>query len=429
MANSKLIYKFTDAPVGRKNPKGLWVQCGIKGQSSGRVPFPIDELKTANLEHWNSKAQRFEGRLTSSDVANNDILDELAKLCDKLLSNPKITTPSEFIDVLKTGKEPNAVTTFGGFLQSKIDEMRNGTNNRLPSRNYQIYINLLHKLEREGEIINVPLADIADKHFRQFANFILSLPAAEGRNNYNALCCRFKAVWRSAFENEENNNLLHFKYSDHAPVTEAAPPHSLTLEQYRKFIELDLDTIPSSGVNQSFYKELYRDVCIWLYEVSTRPVDFIRAHSSQIVEDRGAKCYRYVPEKKKNGKKGRVEYTTAPLSPTALAIIEKYKGQSSKGYIFPFSMNEYDWDFADAKSWNKWNNRKNRTEERIRVFLRKVGEALGLDFPLIIYTFRHSALTHKVNKGENIAYIAKCAGTSIDTLEKHYYDHTTQFAM
>lgn len=418
MANKGLRYTLTPSAPGKA--KGvLCVVIGYKGQSNGRKRFPIDGITNPNYEFWDKKAKRFKDG-TDTARANNPVLDTVCNLCDELLANSLITTPQQFLDALELGVAPNDVLTLGGFLSQLIDEMRNVTNKR-PSRNYQTYINLLHKLEREGELINVPLRDINNSHFIQFSNYLLSLADDEGKSNYCNLMKYFKQVHKKAFERELNDNALRFKYTDNAPLTDDVEKlPSLTLEQYAQFCELDLSTIPQSGVNADFYKELYHDVCMFLYELHTRPVDFIRAHTDNIVTVNGRKYYKYVPEKKKNYKE-RDKVVYAPLSEKALQIIAKYKGKSSKGYIFPFSLNEYDWDYTNAQSWNKWNNRKNRALEMVRVWLKKVQKVLQLDFDLTLYTFRRSALTHAcMAENANLMQIALSGGTSVDMLQKHY---------
>lgn len=90
-----------------------------------------------------------------------------------------------------------------------------------------------------------------------------------------------------------------------------------------------------------------------------RPVDVTRAYNDNIVTIDGQLFYRYTPEKKKNNPQtNNDKITRARLNDVALPIIDKYKGKSSRVYIFPFSLNEYDWDMMNANSWSKWNNRK-----------------------------------------------------------------------
>ena len=89
--------------------------------------------------------------------------------------------------------------------------MRNGTNNKRPSKTYQPYINLLHKLEKEQtaqyegkrlDLINTPIADVDNKCFIQFGNFLLSLSDDEGRSNYLNIMKLFKQTHKKAFDRE-----------------------------------------------------------------------------------------------------------------------------------------------------------------------------------------------------------------------------------
>lgn len=411
-------FSFTPSLVGY--PKGTWgVTAYFKG-STQRVPLRIEGLTAPILEHWNKKEQRFLGG-TQNDVDNNNLLDALRSQCEQLQNNPQITTPQQFIDALRTGVTPKNVVTLGDYLNSLIERMRNGVNNKRPSRNYQVYINLLHKLEREGNIINTPIADVNNKHFIAFSDFILSLSDDEGRTNYLNIMKLFKQVHTKAFDEELNNNVLRFKYTEHAPVKddeEKAP--SLTLEQYHQFEILDLSKVSQSGVNVEFYKSLYHNFCLFLYEMKMRPVDVLKLHSNSIVTVKGKQYIKYVAEKKKNSKeKNKVTY--APITPKALEIINQYKGKSSKGYIFPFSLNEYDWDYNNAESWNKWNLRKQHALEMINKWLKKVALILGVTFPLTLYSFRHSTLSHAcMSDGANWGRIALEGATSSKMLETHY---------
>jgi hypothetical protein len=101
--------------------------------------------------------------------------------------------------------------------------------------------------------------------------------------------------------------------------------------------------------------------------------------------------------------------------------VRKYRDKSAKGYVFPFAMNNQDWDFEDAVSWNKWQNRKQKTLQDINEYLHKF-ESIFHVKGITLYTFRHSSFTHAVNsKGSNLMKIAREGATSIDMLESHYY--------
>lgn len=432
MANLK--FSFTLSAPSR--PKGiLCVVVGYKGSSQGRKSYVIDGLSSPDFRLWDNKNQRFFDK-TDTGKANNPILDALKVLCNELLDNSLINTPDQFINALKTNKNP--IITLGDYIRTLIDQMKNGTNDKKPSRNYQLYTNLLHKLEIEQrvqydgkncDLINIPIEKVDNKHFIQFSKFVRWLPKNEGKTNYLKLMRLFKQVHTKACEEELNDHTLRYPYAKNAPTinnTFTTKKPSLTTKQYKEFIKLDVKTLPKSGTLTYKLMEMYQDYCIFLYETKMRPADVTKAKVQNIITDDGKKYYRYVPEKKKNysAEKNKNIIVRTPLNDTALQIIDKYKGMSEHGYIFPFSMNNYDWDMSDAKDWNKWNNRKTRLQEMINNWLRdKVIKAMNLDIPLTLYTFRHSTFTHACRaKGADLMKIALEGGTSILMLQNHYVD-------
>ena len=436
----ELRYNLTTSADRRAALPTLYVCVAYKGSSKGRKYFTVQGLISPDFRYWSKKEQRFTSG-TDTAKANNPVLEDICALCDELLTNSAITSPSEFIEALKRGCAPSDVLTFGDFLRELIDDWKSGKNNKLPSKAYQPYINLLHKLEKEKDaqyrgkgcdLINVPIANVDNQCFIQFHHFVLSLSDKEGRSNYINIMKLFKQVHKKAFELELTDTVFRFPYAKHAPNNNKKKKKrsALTMEQYAKFVKLDVTTLPKSGTLTYELMQLYKDYCIFLYEMFSRPVDVTRAHSNDIVTIHEKKFLSYIPTKKKNNTQDDEDKTVAaPITDTAMRIINKYKGKSSQGYIFPFSMNEYKWDMVNAKDWNKWNNRKQRVQEMINSWLRnKVAKAIGVDFPFTLYVFRHSVFTHacmaKGTDKDSIINIAKKGGTSIKMIDKHYYSST-----
>ena len=69
-----------------------------------------------------------------------------------------------------------------------------------------------------SDLINVPIAEIDNKGFIQFSNFILSLSDDEGRTNYLNIMKLFKQVHTKAYDRELTDTVLRFKYTDCAPL-------------------------------------------------------------------------------------------------------------------------------------------------------------------------------------------------------------------
>lgn len=101
-------------------------------------------------------------------------------------------------------------------------------------------------------------------------------------------------------------------------------------------------------------------------------------------------------------------------------IIDKYKGQSKDGYIFPI---------MDDEKEKKYTT-KDYTFKKFREFLNKwlkaVGKELNLCFDLYAYVFRHTAITVAIDHGLSVSYIANAAGTSVEMIQQHYYNGESQ---
>ena len=87
----------------------------------------------------------------------------------------------------------------------------------------------------------------------------------------------------------------------------------------------------------------------------------------------------------------------------------------------PLPMNEISWNVVT--DFKRWNVRVKNVEQRINKLLKKIAKALQLAVSdLSMYDFRHSAITHALNAGENPFAVAQMAGTSVAKIEQHYYN-------
>lgn len=179
-----------------------------------------------------------------------------------------------------------------------------------------------------------------------------------------------------------------------------------------------------------YYKEMYRDFCVLLYEMKSRPIDILRLHWDNIAYDSFNKKYTctYIPAKKKNYGASSKHTSTALviqfLSPKATEIVLKYKGQSKGGYVFPFSLNDTRWNMNDPNHFHYHYYKGNHICGRINRFLHKVGEELGIPFQLTLYAFRRTAITQAIIDNKvPLPLIAKTAGTSVEMIEAHYANY------
>lgn len=437
MANNQLTFAFTPSPSGKA--KGTWsVECRYKGTTSPRPSIPIEGLNAPSREHWNKKTKRFEGQLTSTDVANNEILNELQERCEKLLENPQITTPSEFISALQTGTVPNSVLTLSGFIETLIDEQKQN-----PTCNYQLYVSLLHNLKGEnhkhpkGKIVkfpqpisdNIALADTPLEKVgdAQLSDFALWVKTVKGGANYKNLNATLLRVINVAKERGKNKQDITFKFRSHAPkksVVSVKQDKVLTLEQFKAIEELSGTIVNPTGYRNRSMQQLYLDTALLMYYTNSRDADVLLFHNDMLKTlENGATILTYIPYKKRCY--NVTEAVELPLPQQAIEIINRYKGQSTGGYLLPFPMNETRWDITTVEGNKAWRLASNTIIGNINDHLKKVGAKVGLTFPLTLYAFRRSAITTTVNlSGGNIALVAKRSGTSVKMIAKHYYKDT-----
>lgn len=161
---------------------------------------------------------------------------------------------------------------------------------------------------------------------------------------------------------------------------------------------------PSHKWGNVFDRQLYIDMYLFAYYASgLSPVDIHNLKVKDIVGNE-IKTYR---------SKCSERQPYVPLNAMSRKLIEKYKGISKNGYIFPILDNIKDptpkklvmktFSFLRAQ----------------RHYLKKVSETLGV--PTIrINSARHSFATHLLEKGGTSVDIATCLGNTIEMVDKSY---------
>lgn len=417
MANINLRFT-TERSKGTK--KKLSLKAIVKGKTNGHYK-DVQGLINPDFNYWDSKSQCFNQASTDA-IHNNNVLRMMLNHYQRILDVADIKDGKELFAHNEAATVQAAKQlTLGIYLERLIDRMKHETIKN-PSANYQNYITLLHKLQDEGKIINTPLNQVTNTHFKAFRDYIFySLNGV----NYEHLMRMFQATINKAFQDELTTNVLTYKYKQDKPNNvekdmEKAKTGvgALSEREYKAFLDLDLSTLPAGNNSQRQYYELYRDFCVFMYETKIRPEDVAKLHSRDINTDNGTIFYWIGKGKNWNTCKS---FVTTTITPKAQQIINKYAGQSSKGYVFPFAMNEYDWDFKDYASFHKWKNKWNSQLESINKFLKKAAAALNLK-NMTTYYFRRSTFTHKIKQGVNLMQLAKEGGTSLEMFNNHYYD-------
>lgn len=402
--------------------------------------FEKGDLLDPDYVKFNSKKQRFESRSRNASV-NNALLEKIENFLNSILIANPVSTVEEFWSLVEEANGGKPVTkhdkTLEWFLKEIITEYRNGYANRLPSANYQTYVRLLHHLEREMKhpntkrILRVPVAEIGNREFQQFGDYLRALKAP----NYIDLMKYFKRAHNVAIRKQLASVPLTYRYMDYTPVKtfeELSALNkgvaSLTEKQIKAIENLDLSKIVLKCKNNDYYKRLYLDTCLLMFYLYSRPIDILNMKHSNIKHCAKGYYIEYLPIKKKNSTNALKAFVRCPISDKAMAIIKKYEGMSDAGYILPYSDNNRQWDLANVEQYHKRYNRCNAMLGYVNKFLKKVAAYLRISFTndtLTTYVFRHSAISIAIaNKHIPPLVVAKMAGTSLKEIERSYIDHT-----
>lgn len=447
---------------------GRFCLCATVTGSTTRNYRTVDELLSPDMKFWDKRAQRFVSR-RPVEKQNNAILSEMLAFYTQLQEAKNYPTGKElFANDFNSSSARDLCTDKGleevpqqkpKVLAPKSDKNLSGYTLRIwlpeiiesikrptrlkPSSSYQIYLTLLHKLEAEGRIIDLPLEEINDDTYLQLISWLRRRGGKTGKGtNYVGTMKTFTATLNRARKARLITYTPDFPYMDYAPtfnisdkaadvVGQGGNIKSLTPEQYAKFLALDLDEIRlSHGAKMAWYKELYRDFCVLLYELKSRPIDILRLHWDNIAIDPHSKRYTctYIPAKKKNYGASRRHTSKALviqyMSEKAVEIVNKYKGKSKGGYVFPFAINQTHWNINNPDEYHHYYYKGNHVCGQINRFLHKVGKYLKCPFQLTIYAFRRTAITQAIVDNKiPLPILAKMAGTSLEMIDAHYANY------
>lgn len=185
--------------------------------------------------------------------------------------------------------------------------------------------------------------------------------------------------------------------------------NTLTEEQIQRFKELDLYSISKSP-----YNEFYRDICLFMLYTGQSVCDVLSLKKSDRKMKGGAE--HFVFRRRKIAEKQKVE-CAVPISKEMDKIIERWKWCAKDGYLFPIR------NLEKLRNQGTNNGDIKHFIGNINYWLKKVGRALQLSFPLRSYTFRHTAITRYVSQNVPVVYISNMMGTSVENIEQIYYNN------
>jgi integrase len=199
-----------------------------------------------------------------------------------------------------------------------------------------------------------------------------------------------------------------FNFNDYNPninEIDTKRPDVLTPEQLKTFLNMDIDKITPTYRDRE-QVELYYDFCVFMFHSFFSPCDVIKLKYKDI----NKQGMIHVKRKKTH------KPVEIPVNPVMEKIINKYRGQTKNGYIFPIMDDEKEKEYETKDYLFK------KFRERVNAWLKCLGKELGTDYALYAYVFRHTSITVALDNGIPISYVAMAAGTSIEMIQNHYYN-------
>lgn len=362
-------------------------------------------------KHWNVKKQ-----LLKSDCPyyeeNNKFLTLFRKKYEDAAATWKGSV-SGLVAALAISKEDMDKLLLHDFIQSIMDKMKK---NRHTDGSIKGSFEDYEKCEKRiQEFCNDVMVDYSKLTIDDVTPTFIDGIFAWVENKRAGLGMRYiSKTLHSIISKADKADLLHLDDFKHCnwvkgKLVSSQKFNTLTDEQCREFALLDLDKISKSSLN-----ELYRDFCLFILMTGQSPCDAISLRYSDIKQIGGIS--HFVFKRRKIATKQTIP-CSVPINQEMEKIMFKWRKQAKDGYIFPIRT-------VDKITKQITNNGDIKHFVcRLNGWLKKVGDALGCDFPLHSYTFRHTAITRYISKGIPVIYVANMMGTSVENCEKIYYNN------
>lgn len=372
-----------------------------------------------DLKHWKQDKEMFSG-YAEFYKENNQILEDFKAIYWKLIQEHPELSAKQVACFYKaqqqrTGSKPVQLTVWG------VEDYKNSVSKYLEvviSRerakqgcNYESYYKLLARCRRDiGGFDDMPFSTIDYNQMVTIAYIFAREPS------YKNISKTFRALLGKAHKDPDVNFRLSqigdFRFCDYSPCKydiESKHPDILNSQQLRAFLNTSPYNLTPNYKNRSEIA-LYYDFCVFMFNSFFSPCDVIKAKKRDVTNRNTIMVRR-----KKTHRPVEV-----PITPAMKLIIDKYKGMSKDGYIFPIMDDKKEKEYK-TKDYTFKNFR-----EKLNNWLKGVGHYLGLDFNLYAYVFRHTAITVAIDSGLPVSYISNAAGTSVEMIQQHYYNGECQ---
>ncbi len=368
-----------------------------------------------NIEkHWNAEKERFTSYAVSY-AENNKVLEDFkAVYCKLVLEHPEYTArqiASAFTTSQRLKPKGSCESTVKSeesfiFLEKYLELVIEREKIK-PGCNFEVYEKLLSRCRKT--IYGFSYLTFQEISYDKCLSIAHTFAKYRG---YRGVSKTFRALLGKAAKDKEVNFSLNqignFRFADYNPHRDELglkKPDILNKSQLKAFLNMNILNITPEYEDRQLV-ELYYDFCVFMFNSFLAPCDVIKLKYKHITKN-----YTIVARRKKTHKPVEI-----PISPAMEHIINKYRGQTKDGYIFPIM------DDEKAAEHETKDYLFKKFRQNLNVWLKPVGKELGLSYGLYAYVFRHTAITVALDGGLPISYVAMAAGTSIEMIQEHYYN-------
>ena len=376
----------------------------------------VNKLLVGNLQkkHWNAKKHCLYPSAPNYEE-NNKALFKLKKKYEDAAVDWEGSLQG-FIIYMNGGKtetNKNKPKSLRFVVDTIVDKMKSQSLNPdgTLSEGYTAYEKLMKRLKEfcsknNLDVEDLTMADITPAFVNKFLEFVVN--KGTGRCLYVSQTLHAvlnKASRYGWFDIKTVEDCNWMKKTGKS----ARKYETLTEDQCRKFINLPYDDLPKSQLTG-----LYRDFCVFILYSCQSTCDALSLQYKDIQNING---HDYLVFKRRKIATKQSADCIVPINPVMDEIIKRYRNKSKDGYIFPVRSRKRIatsvTNNADIKHFIS----------RVNMWLKKLSPILDCPFKLHTYVFRHTGITHYISRGVSHVYVANLAGTSVDNIEKIYYNN------
>lgn len=390
-------------------------QLRLRLYQSGETKFiNVTKLLKGAIQkkHWNQKKQLFIPSCPFSDE-NNAILVQFRQKYDRAAIDWSGTVYGMLKAMEANSKLSQETMTVQKFIQHIVDMLSDNIHpDGTLKGTFEVYQKCDRRLQefcniKRTDYSKMPLSELTPAFIDSVFEWVKNSKKGKGKGYLSSMLHSIvsKADKEGYLKLEDYKNCDWHKKKNGS----AHKNNTLTEQQCKMFAKMNLREVSRSSMN-----ELYRDFCLFILYTGQSSCDAISLKYSDIQNIGGVN--HFVFKRRKIAEKQAVP-CAVPINEDMDRIMLRWKHLSKDGYIFPIRNKQ------KLKSQNTNNGDIKHFISKLNIWLKKVGEVLGCDFPLHTYTFRHTAITYYISKGVPVMYVANMMGTSVSNCEKIYYNN------